>query len=72
MGSQPCEASGEGKDPDSHWDVCGRGARAGMAERGIYSHSPNNSQLDLMADIANQVCQSSSRSLNPVSEHCAI
>ena len=34
---------GKGRgDPDSHSDACGKGARAGMAEKG--GHSDNTSQ----------------------------
>lgn len=39
---------GKGRgDPDSHSDACGKGARAGMAEKG--GHSDNTSQLNFAA-----------------------
>lgn len=49
-GCQPWEGllwGREGGDRDSHSDACGKGARAGMAEKG--GHSDNTSQLNFAA-----------------------
>ena len=71
---QPWEGLGgrgrEGGDPDSHSDACGRGARAGMAEKG--GHSDNTSQLSFAAGTTHQLSHSFPQSLEPAAEQFVI
>lgn len=63
----------EGGDP-GHSDACGRGARAGMAEKG--GHSDNTSQLDFAAGThaagTHQLSHSFPQSWEPASEQFVI